>query len=184
MSWVRNGWIGRVLAAMLVASMLPTLVVPPARAAGGSQFGSYERWIRAQIRVSSDVVEKAIAEAVAERTNSLQDFVAAFLESYEAAAPERSIAHVFTDRELSNEALMSYLQRRYTGIVDDAVLSRVYLAKAAHVASSGAQAAGTTGAFTKVGVTPILSAGPALSQHFEHIIISIRKRSSARPLGP
>lgn len=184
MSWVRNGWIGRVLAAMLVASMLPTLVVPPTRAAGGSQFGSYEGWIRAQIRVSSDVVEKAIAEAVAERTDSLQDFVAAFLESYEAAAPERSIAHVFTDRELSNEALISYLQQRYTGTVDDAVLSRVYLSKVTHVASSGAHAAGTSGAFTEAGVTPIISGGPVHPQQDEFIVIPIRKRSSARPLGP
>lgn len=183
MLWVRNGWMGRVLAAMLIASMLPMLFIPPARAASGSQFGSYERWLRAQIRVSSDAVENAIADAVADRSDSLQDFVAAFVESYEAAAPDRSIAFVFTERELSNEALISFLQRRYTRVVDDAVLSRVYLTTATSQMTTG-QSVGSAGVLSMKEDLHSLSAGLASSPSAGLVVVPFRERSSARPLGP
>lgn len=186
MLWLQKGWIGRVLATVLIASMLPTLVVPRARTTGGPHFGTYERWIRAQLRISGDgAVEEAIAAAVAEGADSVREFVAVFLKSYEDAAPGRAIAQVFTERELSTDALISYLQSRYTRVVDDGVFPRSFLATAVNQtvangqsgASSGIIAAERASSLTRDTAARIAHAGAV-------IIIPLRVLSSARSLGP
>ena len=183
---VRNGWVGRTLAAMLIASMLATLVVPRARTPAGSQVGNYERWIRAQLRISpDDFVEMAITSAVSERVDSFQKFVAAFLQVYEDAAPERAISLVFTDRELSTDALISYLERRYNRVVYDAVFPRIYVATASHHAGAAGKTGGSVGRSGSRPATPAIQAivGGA-RQIAKSAVVPFRALSSARPLGP
>lgn len=186
MLWLQKGWIGRVLAAVLIASMLPTLVVPRARTTGGSHFGTYERWFRAQLRVSGDVaVEEAIAAAVAEGTDSVREFVAVFLKSYQDAAPGRAIAQVFTERDLSTDALISYLQSRYTRVVDDAVFPRSFLTTAVNQTVANAQSGASAGVVAGDRVSSLIrdiSARNTLVGAL--IIIPLRVLSSARSLGP
>lgn len=184
MIWVRHNWASRILAVVLIVSMLPALVVPASRAASGMQFGSYERWIRAQLRIPVDEhVEEAISRAVASRAHSFEAFVATFLEAYEQTAPERPIAQVFTDRDLSDDALISYLQRRYTQVVDDGVLTRTFLAKAAAQSSSTIKA-GKAAHAVPLPSTRVGFEGAMLQNPDDLIVIPFRVLSSARSLGP
>lgn len=183
MLWLQEKWVGRVLAAVLIASMLPTLVVPRAQT-GGPHFGTYERWIRAQLRISDGAVEKAIAVAVAEGADTVQEFVVAFLKTYEDAAPGRAIALVFTERELSTDALISYLQSRYTRVVDDAVLPRIFLTTAATQTVTNGHA-GTSSGILSVARTALFAQSIASTPRLgAFIIIPLRVLSSAHPLGP
>jgi hypothetical protein len=186
MLWLQKGWIGRVLAAVLIASMLPTLVVPRARTTGGPQFGTYERWFRAQLRISGDVaVEEAIAAAVAEGTDSVREFVAVFLRSYEDAVPGRAIAQVFTERELSTDALISYLQSRYTRVVDDAVFPRSFLTTAVNQTVANGQSGASSGVIAGDRASSLIRDIAAGNAHIGAlIIIPFRVLSSARSLGP
>lgn len=185
MAWVRNRWAGRVCATVLLLSMLPTLAVPTNRMAGDAQFGSYERWIRNQIRVPVDAaVEKAIAEAVASDAESFDSFIATFLDAFGEVAPDRPLSQVFTDRELSDDALISFLQRRYSQIADEGVVPRVYVASFIHnllvSGKSGLDAARKFSA--DMGRADRGSFMPPVVE--KTIVISLRTLTSARSLGP
>ncbi len=185
MTWVRHRWASRVLGAVLILSLLPTLFIPQAPAAKGAQFGTYERWIRAQLRVPvDDAVAGAIAGAVEARAASLQEFVTAFLASYQEAAPGRSIAQAFTERDLSNDALLTYLQRRYTQVVDDGVLPRLYLSKATPQSFTNGGAPSNVGIVAEAILSLIARNTLASPSNDKFVVVSLRVLSSARSLGP
>ena len=185
MRWARGPYLSRFLAGILIASMLPALFVLPGIAAPGTTYGSYSRWIRAQLRVPADAsIEAALARASEERPASLEAFIEAFLEAFEKANPGRSAAFAFTDVDLSDDGLITYLQRRYTRIGDEGVLPRVYLTTAlgAPVApvSYDGEAAGDGRAATQLHTYErevILSAEAG-------VVIPLRTLSAAHPLGP
>ena len=184
MIWVRKKWTSRVLAAVLILSILPTLMVPSNRASGSAQFGSYEGWLRAQLRIPADeAVERAIVDAVEAGADSFDAFIAIFLEAYATAAPGESISQVFTDRDLSNDALISYLQRRYSQVVDAGILPRVYLTS--FVQNPVIGESGPSDAAVGAGAAALSGFGAALPALIEStIFISLRTLSSARALGP
>lgn len=184
MMWVRNRWTSRVLAAVLILSILPTLMVSSSRGSGGAQFGSYEEWLRAQLRIPADqAVERAIVDAVEAGADSFDAFIAIFLEAYAKAAPGESISQVFTDRDLSNDALISYLQRRYSQVVEAGILPRVYLTS--FVQNPVIGKAGTSDAAIGAGTSAFSFLEAALPTLIEStILISLRTLSSARALGP
>ena len=184
MKWARKRWPRRVLAAVLALSMLPTLVMPGTGVIAEAQYGTYERWIRAQIRVPVDgAVEKAITEAVERGAESFDSFITAFLDAYSDAAPGQSISQVFTDRDLSNDALRSFLQRRYSQIADAGVVPRVHLTTfiqhAATAGDSGPLGAFSNARFAADAATPLLTTLVEYS-----VVISFRTLSSAQSLGP
>lgn len=183
MMWVRQRWTGRMLAAVLIASTLATFLLPTNRGVK-TQFGTYERWIRAQLRIPVDeAVEQAIAEAAAQ-VGSFEEFVSAFLKSYEEIAPGQSTARAFIDRDLSNDALLTYLHLRFTQVVGDFVLLRVYVSKAASTFLSG----GKTGWERAISTAELLESAAefvfAQPSTDRLIIVSMRILSSARSLGP
>lgn len=184
MKWARKRWPRRVLAAVLALSMVPTLIMPGTGLAAEAQYGTYERWIRAQIRVPVDgVVEKAITEAVEGGAESFDAFITAFLDAYSNAAPGQPISRVFTDRELSNDALRSFLQRRYSQIADAGVVPRVHVTTfiqyAATAGDGGPLSAYSTEDVAVDGATFLLT---TLVEY--GVVISFRTLSSAQSLGP
>ena len=184
MKWARKRWPRRVLAAVLAFSMLPTLVMPVAGVTAEAQYGTYERWIRAQIRVPVDgAVKKAIAEAVEGEADSFDAFITSFLEAYSAAAPGEPISHIFTDRDLSNDALRSFLQRRYSQLADAGVVPRVHLTTfIQHAATSGDSGPLSAHSAARVAVNRATSLLMTLAEC--GVVISFRTLSSAQSLGP
>lgn len=187
MIWLRKRWTSRLLAAVFALSMVPTLIVPAGRAAGGAQFGSYEQWIRTQLRIPADAaVEKAISVALESNAKSFDSFIVAFLEAYAEAAPQRPVSQVFTQRNLSDDALISFLQRRYSQVADEGVLPRVYLTSVMQgLAHSGVDKSGLSeGSISRQYAAPLhlLSALPSTVEKV--VVIPFRTISSARPLGP
>lgn len=173
------------LAVVLIASMLPTFILPVGVGASSSEFGTYERWIRAQLRVAGDsAVEEAIAAATDSRPNSFADFIRAFIRVYVEAAPDRSISRVFLDRDLNQEALLSYLHFRYTQVADDGILTRLYQAKASSTLLLDAKTGWKHGwmAAEVLRRAPTIKASHLSTDRL--FIISMRVLSSARSLGP
>lgn len=183
--WARKRWTSRVFAAILLLSVLPTFIIPNNRAAGGAQFGSYEGWIRAQLRIPVDgAVEEAMSSAIESGADSFDEFLAAFLEAYAEAAPGQAISQVFTERNLSDDALISFLQRRYSQVGDEGVLHRVALTSLVQqVAVDGKF--GLAAITSHSGMSALAAAGPVIASLAERtVVISLRTLSSARPLGP
>lgn len=172
-------------AAVLILSILPTLIVPSSSASSGAQFGSYEDWLRAQLRIPVDhVVERALADAGEAGADTFDAFIGAFLDAYAKAAPGEPISQVFTDRDLSDDALISFLQRRYSQVVDQGVLPRIYLTSLVQN-SAVAGKFGQLNSLIEVGTSPsakLEGRVPALVERT--VVISFRTLSSARSLGP
>ncbi len=185
MMWVRKRSTSRVFAVVLILSILPTLMVPSGRASSSAKFGSHEGWLRAQLLApADDLVDLAIAVAVESGAESFDGFIAAFLEAYADAAPGEPISQVFTDRNLSDDALITFLQRRYSQVVDVGVLPRLYLTSFVQNSAVGGKSGPSytpikTGSFAPHGVEDPLS---FLAEYI--IVISFRTLSSAHSLGP
>ena len=185
MCWARKPYLLRIAAGILMASMLPALFVLPSSAAPGATYGTYSRWVRAQLRVPADAsIEAALSRASEERPASLEAFIKAFLNAYEEANPVKSAAFAFTGDDLSDDALVTYLQRRYTRVGDEGVLPRVYLSAAA--GATAALASGDSGAIAGGKATPLsheYGRDAILSEEAE-FVIPLRTLSAANPLGP
>lgn len=122
MRWARSTFVSRIIACLMLVSLLPALVVPDGFAASESAQSPFEQWVRGQLRVpASEAVDSALKAATKARARTIEQFVAAFLEAYDDGAP---VSRAFTDRELSEEALISYLQRRFHGVAAEGVLPR------------------------------------------------------------
>ena len=175
----------RLLAGLVILSMLPALFVPSGGGASAAAAGTYSRWIRAQLRVPADeAINAALEKASNSPSSTFESFVEAFLDAYEESRPEQSAAFAFTEDDLSDDALIAYLQRRYTEIGEEGVLPRTYLTTAAGLSG---------GTFsTDAAATLIRSTGPALKQTAglsgflsrDLLAVPLRTLTSARPLGP
>jgi hypothetical protein len=67
-------------------------------------------------------VEEALKEAAQAEAQSFESFIEVFLEAYGARHDQSSAAHAFVKEDLSDDALIAYLQRRYTEVSGEAVL--------------------------------------------------------------
>ncbi|MEX2399275.1 MAG: hypothetical protein WD423_00795 [Rhodothermales bacterium] len=193
MQHLRSTWLLRSVALLLVGALLPMLFAPSSNApssraplnpaVSSSASSSYADWLRSQLRVPADAsVDRALEAAVETRAASITEFVGAFLSAYESDHPDRSAARVFVDRDLSDEALISYLQRRFTEVGGEAVLLRLRL-----IAST----TGSTWSSGSVSAVPsrisraLHAARPSVSAFLvDAVVTSFRSLSPARPQGP
>lgn len=180
---LRSKWLLRCTALLLVGAMVPALLVPSSRAASQSLSSSYAEWILAQLNAPADqYVQEALEQAAEADVRSFDAFVETFLNAYEARHPQESAARVFTGKDLSNEALIAYLQRRYTEIRGDAVLLRLRVVAASPITPSSV---GSTGlhAPTAQRHAPAF-AGLSSGSATDGFVYSPHRASPARPQGP
>ena len=134
MNRLRSIWGLRGVAALLLTSLLPVSFAAAFQAA--EQTSSYADWLRAQIRGPLDAaVAEALDEAADRPAHSLDAFLAAFVDAYEARQPATPLAQRILSLDLSNEALVAYLESRFNGLVGAAVLPRVAVVAAASPSS-------------------------------------------------
>lgn len=172
-----------VLVAVLVASLLPLVAAPTAWARGHVSV-SYATWLRAQLRLPADAAfEAAVEEALDAHPRSLDDFLQAFVEAYEAQGAD--LADVFSAHGLSGEALAAYLQGRYLRLIGQALVPRVLLT-ASSARTGNAPTRGLTALSPTAPFSTLLSVGDASSvlPQAADPVFSFRRISSARPLGP
>lgn len=183
MRWVRSTYFVRLIAGVLVASMLPALIGPASQASAFSLQGSYEVWIRAQLRTPADeVVEEALDRVSEESTSTISEYVSAFVEALAALDPGTSAAKIFTDQKLTDEALIAYLQRRYTEIAPEAVVPRLR-PMAAPVASSLMSMGSAATIVPATTFDSFLNSLVVQKRATEHVL-PLRILSSARSQGP
>ena len=184
MNRLRSIWGMRAMAGLLLASLLPVTFASAVQAARHT--ASYADWVRLQLRIPvGEAIEQALEVAEESRARSLEDFLTVFVEAYEAQQPEQSIAHAFSTRDLSNDALISYLEGRYLRFVGDAVLSRTAL-MAAKVVSKQVLKRGLTplAALTRSDLSRLAWAAMLQPARAPVFILSLRALSAAQPLGP
>lgn len=174
----------RWLVALMLASLLPVLFATVSMA---SQRGtSYAGWLRAQLLEPADAaVEQALAAAVQSDARSLDVFLNTFVAAYEAQETTLPLGHLFAAAGLSGDALMVYLQSRFSQLVGDAVLPRaVFIATQAATShtstrpdlSEAVSAYRNTVRFSGLVAT---ATGTAIS-----FVVPLRILSAAQPLGP
>ncbi|MFB3133503.1 MAG: hypothetical protein ACE10K_13380, partial [Rhodothermales bacterium] len=97
--------------------------------------------------------------------------------------PERSLARAFSVLDLSNQALISYLEGRYLGFVGEAVLPRLV---AAQVVSKQVLKRGMAplADLTRRNLTRCAWAATLQPSQAPVFILSLRALSAAQPLGP
>ncbi len=184
MNRLRSIWGMRSVAGLLMASLLPVTFATAVHAA--QHTSSYADWVRLQLRLPADeAVEQALETATESRARSLEAFLTVFVDAYEAQQPERSLAHAFSTHDLSNDALISYLEGRYLRFVGDAVLPRAALV-AAKVASKQVLERGLTSlaALTRIDLSRRAWAATLQPSQAPVFILSLRVLSAAQPLGP
>ena len=183
MRWVRSTWLGRCVAIVLVGTMAPAVLTPTSASASNLLTRSYAEWIRSQLLVSDDpVVNRALDEAAEAGGTTFESFVEAFLDAYEARYPAVPAARIFTDRNLSNQALIGYLQRRYTGIAPEAVPPRLRLVG---TSSHPSHVAGGDAAVSVYARSPSrTSLGIVAAPQTDMAVASLRPTTPARPQGP
>ena len=184
MNWLRTKWGKRVAAALLVVSLLPAMFATAAQAARHTT--TYADWVRLQLRIPADeAVLQALDTAAAHPARSLEVFLDAFVEAYEAQQPQRPLAYAFSADVPSNEALISYLKGRYLGFVGEAVVPRAAFMAATVVAKQVLKRGIPSLALItrrdlnrQVVVTTLR---PTVVPAF---IVLLRTRFAARPMGP
>ncbi len=184
MNRVRSIWGIRLVAGLLMASLLPVTFATAVHAA--QHTSSYADWVRLQLRIpAGEAVEQALETATESRARSLEAFLIVFVEAYEAQQPERSLALAFSTHDLSNDALISYLEGHYLGFVGDAVLPRAALV-AAKVASKQVLERGPISlvTLTRIDLSRRAWAATLQPSHAPVFILSLRTLSAAQPLGP
>lgn len=183
MRLLRSTWLLQCTALLLLGAMLPAFFAPSSHAASGSTSTSYSDWIRSQLRVPVDAAfDRALEEAMASRTHSFEAFAAAFLTAYESHRPGESAARAFVDRDISRDALIAYLQRRYTEIGGEAVLLRLRIAAASisSVPSTSAMATVLVDRGESLWKVPGAVAVPDPGD----VVAACRPATPARPQGP
>lgn len=184
MQWLRNTWMARGVVALVVTSLVALLFASaessPRRAP------SYADWVRAQLlHPAGEAVEQALQTASENHQGSLQDFLDAFIDAYEAAHPQGTAAQVFVAHDLSNDALITYLQGRYSRVVGEALLPRttITVATPSHSTSPAQQklSAGTVAELLSVKKMPTAGVRAEVARL---VIIPLRWLWDAQPLGP
>lgn len=182
MNRLRTRWSLRVLAATMLLSLLPASAVAVLHAPRPAS--GYADWVRAQLREAPDgAVAEALDAAEAQRLRSLDAFLNAFVEAYEAQRPGAA-AQLFA-LDLAPEALVDHLKSRYRGFSAEAVPPRPVLVRAvqAVLAPDGSGGAGTA----------FLPGADLVQQHAivlvrqvaqAALVRPLRVVSAAQPLGP
>ena len=184
MNRLRSIWGMRSVAGLLMASLLPVTFATAVHAA--QHTSSYADWVRLQLRIpAGEAVEQALETATESRARSLEAFLIVFVEAYEAQQPERSLALAFSTHDLSNDALISYLEGHYLGFVGDAVLPRASFT-AATVAVTQVLKRGTASLalLTRQDLNRRVFAASLQSSSAPVFVVSLRTRCAAQPLGP
>lgn len=182
MGRVRSTLFARIVSSLLVLSIVPSLFATAGQASALSLQGSMEVWLRAQLRVTADPqIDAALERAAKNRAKNLKDFVAAFISAYEEEAGEPP-ARIFADRDLSDDALIAYLQRRFVELTSDAVTPRIRSVSSPVASSLGGDEA-------MAAVTPSVAAGPwRIARTTQRVkaepVISLRTLTPARSQGP
>lgn len=171
------------MATLLVASMLPSLVGSAGQASAMSLQGSYEVWIRSQLRVPADAqIETALEQAAESEASTVKEFIVAFVVAYQKERPNAPAARAFIDRDLTDNALIAYLQRRFTEVAPEAMVPRIRSVVppvTSSLAAMGSMAAVTT----SQDVPPALRTTTPHAAQTE-LVIPLRILSSARSQGP
>lgn len=184
MNRLRSTWGLRAAAGLLMASLVPATFATAVHAARHTS--SYADWVRLQLRTPADeAVEQALETAEESRARSLEAFLEVFVEAYEARQPERPLARAFSTFDLSNDALISYLEGRYLRVASDAVLPRTALA-AAKVVSEQVLKRGMAplALLARRDLTRRAGAVRLCSSRTPVYILSFRALWAAQPLGP
>jgi hypothetical protein len=171
------------VAALLLVSLLPVSFATAFSTARHTS--SFADWLETQLQdPTNEAVVEALAEVATHRTRSLEVFVRDFIDAYEAQHPDVSAARVLAGMDLSDEALIAYLESRYMGLVGHGVLPRLLL-KAQVLTSTLSKRLGTSSSVlaNKQQQHRIWT---TMWQHAMRpvVVVTLRQLSSAQPLGP
>ncbi|NBC17632.1 MAG: hypothetical protein GVY18_10000 [Bacteroidetes bacterium] len=184
MRWLRASWTQRTLVPLLVASLGAVLF--GATDLPSRHSTSYADWVRTQLRAPADAALDDALAAADEQARTFEGFLEAFVAAYEAEQPETSLARAFVARDLPPEALITYLQSRFSRVVGEAVLPRLVVMTAATSSPT------PTSDRTAIGLAPVRAAvhalvqaeRPASGRAIALIVIPLRTLWDAQPLGP
>ena len=181
---LRSKWSKRWVAALLLVSLLPVSFATAFSTARHTS--SFASWLETQLQdTENEAVVEALAEVSTHRTRSLEVFVRDFIDAYEAQHPDVSAARVLAGMDLSDEALIAYLESRYMGLVGHGVLPRLLL-KAQVLTSTLSKRLGT---FSSSVLTEKQQQHRIWTTMWQHamrpvVVVTLRQLSSAQPLGP
>lgn len=180
---LRSKWSMRWVAALLLVSLLPVSFATAFSTARHTS--SFADWLETQLQDPTDeAVAAALAEVSSHRTRSLEVFVRDFIDAYEARHPDVSAARVLAGMDLTDEALIAYLESRYLGLVGHGVLPRLLLKSQVFISTLS----------KRLGPSSSVLADQqrqhrtwtTLWQHAVRpvVVVTFRQLSSAQPLGP
>lgn len=182
---MRSVWRMRLVAAMLVAALLPASFAPVATSVPQVAAFSYAAWLRTQLAgPSTPAVEAALDAAVAAAPASIDAFLGAFAEAYHADDAAPALADLFAaPDDLTAEALLSFLRSRF-----DRLGAESFARSATLVVAAAAQGQGPERAKALL-VVPIRLYAAAIAHALPEavsaaVVMPLRLRSSARPNGP
>lgn len=183
MRWLRFKWAQRGGVALVLACLLLVSFVTVVHAA--KKTSSYADWVRTHLGDIDREVELALETAASSDAHSLDAFLVAFVEAYEAQQPSQPLAQVFATPLQTTEGLIAYLQSRYVGVVGDALLPRSQLLAAKILPSQGVDR-GPSQFATLVDALPRHLASEVAFKRtvVPAFVFSIRILSAAQPLGP
>ena len=173
----------RWVAALLLVSLLPVSFATAFSTARHTS--SFAHWLETQLQDPTDeAVQQVLATVSSNRTRSLEVFVRDFIDAYQAQRPNASAARVLAGMDLSDEALIAYLESRYLGLVGHGVLPRLLLKSQVFVSTLSKRLGGSVSVLAdkqqqhhtwttmwRHAVRPV-------------VVVTLRELSSAQPLGP
>lgn len=185
MQRLRSTWGARLVACWLLASMLAS-VCTAVTWGGGSSYSSYANWLRAQLRVPADAaLEEALETAAASQARTLDAFLDAFVAAYQAERPAGTLAAAFLGRDLSDDALIAYLESRFQGVGGEGMVPRTtWLSALTSVAKASDRFALDVTAAAAQGAVAAHQAWVAGPKQIVPLAGLLRILSAASPLGP
>lgn len=180
---LRSQWHARWVAALLLVSLLPVSFATAFSTARHTS--SFAIWLESQLQDPTDeAVVLALAEVSSHRTQSLEVFVRDFIDAYEAQRPGGSAARVLAGLDLTDEALIAYLESRYMGLEGFGILPRLLLKSQVFVSTLSKRLAGA-----KAVQAHQRQAQRTWTTMWRHamrpvVVVTLRQLSSAQPLGP
>ena len=186
MRLLRKTWGSRLIAGWLTACLLVSVFATGTRGAMRPVGAPYAEWLRAQLRLPADAaVEAALDEAMSANGRTLEAFLAAFVAAYETQRPQASLAASFVTHDLSNDALIAYLESRFNGVGAEGVPVRAAFNPMLAPAGKSPDRA-DAGAFLVVLQATSLSATVFVRRAgvVRPFVRLLRILSAARPLGP
>lgn len=185
MSDVRTRWYVQAVAVTVTLSLLAGTVVPLGRAAQPVA-SSYADWVRSQLREApSEEIEDALAAAVAERPQSWSAFLTSFVQAYSSRVAASDLAEAFGQAGGSVEALMGYLQGRFSCAAGPATLPRLVAGIASLSATPGADRTAVSQAVAADLRTVHRCTTPVVLEGWNvPFVLSLRVLFAAQPLGP